>query len=309
MKKFIQATAALIFPFFILAANPLKQSIQNSNVVRNHRLSPSATFEKLWVDYDITEDGLKGMRIHLKFTTYGMLNLDAYLAIYFEFDDEDGGTLKDKNKSYYSTAGDVAAYKSIKPQYDPAVYEDLQIFMPYAELDLDPGTYDLTMDVKLIYKEGGTIQHLTYHNFEYTKPGENDGSPTSSATATFDKMWVDYDVTQDGVRGMRIHVKFSVFHMKNVESFLAIYFEKKDGEKLKTSNTSYRSKSGQVAIYKKLTPGYDPETVYDDLQLFMPYNELNLGSGKFDLEMDVDVIYKDGALVKHLKYYDFWFNQ
>jgi len=271
---------------------------------------PSATFDKMWVDYDITEDGLKGMRIHVKFTAYDMLNMDAYMAIYFAYDGENGVSLNDKNQKYYSTSGDVAVYKSIKPLYNPAVFDDLQVFMPYSELDLDPGKYDHTMDVKLIYKEGGLIQKLTRYDFEYTKPGTSasGGAPVAVASATFDKLWVDYDVTENGRKGMRIHVKFSVSKLKNVDSYLAIYFEKKDGEKLKTSSSDYGSKSGQVAIYKSLLPNYD-ETDYNDLQLFMPYGELNLGTGKFDLKMDVDVIYKNGDLVKHLDYHDFWFSQ
>jgi hypothetical protein len=305
MKK-LTCISAFIFAMAITAKASGTPSIP---FAYNHITAPSATFYKLWVDYDMTEDGQKGMRIHIKFTAYDMLNMDAYMAIYFEYDDEDGGVLKDKNQKFNSTAGDVALYKSIKPGYNPAVYEDLQLFMPYSELDLDPGTYDLTMDVKLIYKGGGEIQHLTYYDFEYTKPGASGGAPVSSATATFDKMWVDYDITEDGRKGMRIHVKFSVFHMKNVDSYLAIYFEKKDGEKLKTTNITYKSKSGQVALYKTLNPGYDPETVYSDLQVFMPYSELNLGSGKFDLKMDADVIYKNGDLIKHLNYHDFWFSQ
>jgi len=130
--------------------------------------SESASFEKVWIDYNITEDGLKGMRIHLKFKTYSMKGMDAYAAIYFEGDN--GDILKDRNDKFNSTAGDVAVYKSIKPDYDPAVYDDLQIFMPYSELDLNPGKYDLTMDIKIIYKEGGVISKLTKYNFEYTKP-------------------------------------------------------------------------------------------------------------------------------------------
>lgn len=68
--------------------------------------------------------------------------------------------------------------------------------------------------------------------------------------------------------------------------YLAIYFEKKNGEKLKTTRTGYKSESGQVAIYKSLLPAYD-EAVYSDIAQFMPYEELNLG----------------------LKYYDFVFTQ
>ena len=58
---------------------------------------PSATFDKIWVDYDITEEGQKGMRIHLKFSAYGMKDMDAYIAVYFEYNDEVGGYVKDKN--------------------------------------------------------------------------------------------------------------------------------------------------------------------------------------------------------------------
>ncbi len=305
MKKFICITA------FVLAIAIISNASGSPSIHFKHNdpATPRATFDKLWVDYDITEDGQKGMRIHLKFTAYDMLNMDAFLAIYYEFNDEDGGYLKDRNQKFYSQAGEVALYKSIKPAYNPAVYDDLQVFMPYSELDLDAGIYDLTMDVKLIYKEGGIIQRLTYYDFEYTKPAAAGGSPASTATATFDKIWVDYDVTENGRKGMRMHVKFSAFHMKNVDSYLAIYFEKKDGEKLKTTNTTYKSKSGQLAIYKSLNPAYDPETVYNDLQLFMPYSELNLGSGRFDLKLDADVIYKDGGLIKHLTYHEFWFSQ
>jgi len=165
------------------------------------------------------------------------------------------------------------------------------------------------MEVKLIYANGDPIQHLTYHDFDYTKPGSSSaltGAP--AATATFEDMWVDYDVTENSQKGMRIHVKFRVLNMKNVDGYLAIYFEKKDGEKLKTTRTGYKSTTGQVAIYKSLLPGYD-EAVFKDLELFMPYYELNLGSGKFDLKMEVDVIYKNGGIVKHLKDYDFVFSQ
>lgn len=300
------ATAFLLCPAFILSAFAGKSPSVNIHVPA--KPEPRATFEKMWVDYDITEDGAKGMRIHLKFSVFDMKGVDADVAIFFE--DDYGDRLKDKNKKYYSKGGDVALYKAIKPNYNPeTVYNDLQVFMPYSELDLDPGNYDLTMEVKLIYDNGDPIQHLTYYDFEYTKPGNSSSGNPSDATATFDKMWVDYDVTENGRKGMRIHVKFSVLHMKGVDSYLAIYFEKKDGTKLTTSNTEYRSKNGQVAIYKSLTPGYDPETVYNDLQLFMPYGELNLGTGHFDLKMDVDVIFKNGDLVKHLKYHEFWFEQ
>ena len=74
------------------------------------------------------------------------------------------------------------------------------------------------------------------------------------------------------------------------------------------NNKTYRSQSGQVTLYKSLKPGYD-ESIYNDMQVFMPYDEFHLGKGRFDLKLDADVIYKNGDLVKHLKYHEFWFKQ
>ena len=103
---------------------------------------------------------------------------------------------------------------------------------------------------------------------------------------------------------MRIHTTFNVSGLKGVDSYLAIYFQKKDGTKLYTSDRDYRSKDGQVAVYRALKPNYD-ETVYEDLQVFIPYDAFNLPRGNYDLQMDSDVIYENGDMVGHLNFYDF----
>jgi Flp pilus assembly protein TadD len=143
-------------------------------------------------------------------------------------------------------------------------------------------------------------------NDDYDSDG-TDGTTTTSnkkASAAFNKMWIDYDVTEKGQKGMRIHVNFNVNGMKGVDGYLAIYFQKKGGDKLFTSNTAYRSKAGQVAIYYSIKPGYDP-AYYEDATVFIPYAEFNLPRGKYDLQMDVDVIYQNGDLLQHLELYDF----
>lgn len=270
---------------------------------------PSATFDSIWVDYDVTEENVRGMRIHLSFSTYAMKGVEAYVAIYFEYNDDLAGFLKDKNSAFNSTEGDVAVYKSINPAYDPADYKNLQIFMPYKELDLEPGIYDLTMDAKIIHKKGGLISRLTNYDFEYTKPGSPaDVESTAKADAEFEDLWVDYDVTENGKKGMLIHVKFTALNLKDVDCYLAIYFEKKNGEKLDGHTQGFRSKNGQLAVYKTLKPAFD-EAVYKDLQLFMPYSEIKLEPGKYDLKLEADIILKNGDMVKHLNDHEFWFQQ
>lgn len=131
---------------------------------------PRATFEKMWVDYDVKEEGILGMMLHFKFVAYDMKGMAASVAVYFDKNDGQWTILKDKNQKYTSTAGDVAVYKDITPGYDTAFYDDLRIFMPYEELDLDPGKYELSMDTKLIYQKGGLISNFTYYDFLYTEP-------------------------------------------------------------------------------------------------------------------------------------------
>jgi len=224
------------------------------------------------------------MTIHLSFSAYSMKDMTSYVAIYFEYNDDLAGFLKDKNKKFQSSEGDVALYKKITPGYDPAVYKDLQLFMPYSELDLEPGIYDLTMDVKLIYEKGGMISRLTYYDFEYTKPGSPaDVESAPQADAKLDKLWIDYNVVQDGKNGMLIHANFTAINLKDMECYLAVYFAKKNGEKIEGKNTGFQSKGGQLAVYKKIKPAY-AEEVYTDMQVFRPYDEINLGKSLCDLK-------------------------
>jgi hypothetical protein len=270
---------------------------------------PRATFEKIWVDYDVFESDVKGMRIHVKFSVYDMKNLDSYVAIYFK--DKEGRPLKDRNKKFYSETGDVAVYKYLKPGYDEAVYNDLSVFMPYDELDLDPGAYDLKMAIDLIYKSGGLIQHLTAYEFTYStsnKKTEPDSSNVTPISAAYKTMWVDYDIEENGKWGMRVHLKFEVYNMKSMEGYVAIYFAKKDGTKLYTNNTSYSSRDGQVALYKSIRPEYNP-AVYNDFVLFMPYQEFNLQPGKYDLNREVNLIYKNGGIISPLTSYNFLYEK
>lgn len=132
-------------------------------------------------------------------------------------------------------------------------------------------------------------------------------TPNSNVKTLFDRVWVDYNVTEKGRKGMRIHVKFSVRNLKNTSCDLAIYFMKKDETSL-TSNDADFSRDGKVAVFSPLKPAYD-DTIYNDVQLFMPYDELNLKRGKHDLKMDVDLVYPDGKLIEHLTFHEFWYEE
>ena len=267
--------------------------------------SPSALFKDLWIDYGVTEGGQLGMRIHVKFTVYKMKNLPSYLAIYFE--DEDGVTLKDKNDKFTSSSGDVAVYKELSIPYDPGEYNDLTVFMPYAEFDLPDGNWDLKIDAKIIYKAGGLISQLTTKEFNYKK-GDTVTKNPDAVTAKVVRVWADYNIKEGGVLGMRVHVNFEVTGLKGVDSLVTGRIQKPNGDYLMNSTSDYSNDAGQFLTSFSMKPGFDT-TVYADADLFLPYNEIKISKGAWNLKVDIDLNYADGDIIKHLAFHEFKFTQ
>ncbi len=172
--------------------------------------------------------------------------------------------------------------------------------MPYDELDLQFGEFKLKMDVDLIYKDGELIEHMTWHDFTYSKKAP----VTEKPAVTFDRMWVEYDVTEGGQFGMKIHTKFSVSNMKGITGYLVFFFERENGTRLKSYDNKFQSKGNDVALYKEITPGYDP-AVYADYFGFIPYSELHLTKGEHNLKIDADIIYENGTFIQHLGFEKF----
>lgn len=94
---------------------------------------------------------------------------------------------------------------------------------------------------------------------------------------------VEYNVFKDGVKGMKIFVDFSVQNMKGIDGSCAVYFYYENGNRVKDENGRYSTSDKQAATHIKINPGYD-NTSYTDLEIFMPYNELEVGTGKHSLK-------------------------
>ncbi len=106
--------------------------------------------------------------------------------------------------------------------------------------------------------------------------------------ATIQDVTVDYDVTRFEKKGLLIHVKFNVSGMKNKVGRATAYFNYQDGSPLKDRNGAFATTNGNVAVDQPFTPGYDV-TQYDNLELFLPYDELELDSGAYNLKFHVEI--------------------
>ena len=105
------------------------------------------------------------------------------------------------------------------------------------------------------------------------------------ATGKFNNMRVEHNVFKDGFKGMKIFLDFSVQDMKGVKGNCSVYFYYENGGKaIKDTNGRYHTTDGYAAVSRSITPdSYD--ALYEDFEIFMPYSELEVGSGKHNLKL------------------------
>ncbi|MEX2160893.1 MAG: hypothetical protein WD751_03170 [Anaerolineales bacterium] len=118
----------------------------------------SIEFTNISVLFDVEVDGDWGMIIDNYYTTHNLRNYECKVASYFEF--SNGEILRDFNDSYTSTDGQVSVGDSAYPEY---AHTDIMtpLFIPYAEMHLAEGTYDLRF-VTQINCESQVIQSSDY---------------------------------------------------------------------------------------------------------------------------------------------------
>ena len=137
---------------------------------------PEAVFESARIVHNVTFDGEKGMRVHAKFQVKYGKGVPCMMIAYFYYDDSDNTPLKASTdadyKAYRTVKGSVSSKSNFTPAYDPAVYNDLQLFIPYDALNMASGdTYDLKFYLSLYDKEGErSFGKSGWYRFKLTMP-------------------------------------------------------------------------------------------------------------------------------------------
>ena len=303
--------AALVSAVFLLTLTPAfaltnaGHNVSANNLTANV-FKPSAVFNSCWIDYDVTQDGQKGMRIHVNFEVTGLKGIDAKIVSRVQKDD---GTYLKSGSSFSNGDGELETSFSMNPGYPTTVYKDGDMFLPYSEISLRKGVWNLKLDIDLNYDDGTLIQHLTFKEFEFTSGGGNtNDTPTKTAiSAKVKKVWVDYDVFENKQKGMRIHVNFEVTGLKGVDSKITARVRRDDDTFLASSGT-YSNSENQLETSFSMNPGF-ATTEYEDADMFLPYSEMNLRKGVWQLKLDIDLNYEDGSLIDHLDYHEFEFTK
>ena len=133
---------------------------------------PVATYEGARIVHNVTVNGEKGMRVHANFRVRYGQDVACMMIAYFYYDDADNTPLKSGNEHYRDKKGNVAATTNFTPAYDPAVYNDLQLFVPYECLNMESGEkYNLKFYLALYDKEGGRFFGKSgWYKFVLTMP-------------------------------------------------------------------------------------------------------------------------------------------
>ncbi|HUQ33686.1 MAG TPA: hypothetical protein VM095_16315 [Pyrinomonadaceae bacterium] len=133
---------------------------------------PEAIYHAARIVHNVTVNGKKGMRVHANFTVKYGLDNPCKLIAYFYYDDADNQALEADDPKYRTAEGKVSASTNFTPQYDPALYKDLQLFIPYEALNLESGdVYDLKFYLALYDQSGGRFFGKSgWYKFKVTMP-------------------------------------------------------------------------------------------------------------------------------------------
>lgn len=110
---------------------------------------------------------------------------------------------------------------------------------------------------------------------------------TGTPLAKIDNVWIEHNALK-GSPGMRVHVNFNTYNLKDEECQLAAYFYSASGERLEDFNQEYRATDSNVASFENFFPMYS-STTFSDYPLFLPYSELHLAPGYYQLKLKVAV--------------------
>ncbi len=88
----------------------------------------------------------------------------------------------------------------------------------------------------------------------------------------------EHNIYNDYKKGMKIHINFSIDNLEEVDCCIAAYFSFQNGETIGSMSDDFITTNGQAVVEKCFSPPYE-STRYNDLQLFMPYEELYLAEG------------------------------
>ena len=166
-------------------------------------------------------------------------------------------------------------------------------------------TFKLIPEIEKELKSAGASAVLL-EAIRQKSPKTESPAPTAKPYGVMNSFDVEHNVMVGGKKGMYIRPNFTVFNLNNIESQFVILFETRDGRSLRAVTSDYASTSGSLIVGDSLTPCCEVSN-YKSLRYFLPYSEINLGTGNHELRMNINLIYGNGTRITQFDFYYFTF--
>ena len=156
---------------------------------------------------------------------------------------------------------------------------------------LDKYSNYVTLKLEENSSSSSRTDYFTIRSGDYTKTINITQSGDTSPRANIENIWVDHNVYQDGYKGMKIHVKFTVDNMngQTVYAYCYLYY----GDNVTPLQDRYYN---NLFFSGSGVPGYDSAR-FDDFKIFVPYSGLNMQpvAGSVDLSFDISIRTSSGT--------------
>ena len=286
-----------------ISFNPRKGSYSFIGVDAKNRLPSEETMNLGWINKTVTEQQIKGVILHEFGHSLGLLhehmnlmsnirwNKPVVYAYYLQYD------------GWNKEMVDRQVFDRYSVSMTNKIYDIISIMRYPIPANFTLDGYTVAENDDLSSSDKKLIAELYPFNKVY--PTSN----TSKVWSQLQDLNIEYDVKQDGKLGMRIKQNFLIYNAQGKKCIMAAYFYNADNDKpLRDRNGIKASVDGNVADFTEFTPNYT-NTQYNDLSLFMPYDELELGSGTFRLKCYVALFDDNLKVITTSGYQYFTFRQ
>lgn len=163
--------------------------------------SPSAKFDKIWVDHNQMKDNEKGMLIHAYVHVYNLKGSKVQFSCFFYDSDGKNVIVPNASNDYKTTSDQLLTYKTLVPTASRSYWDDLQLFIPNSQFPSIPGSTNYTFKIKVrdVSRDYDVLAVSDSYSFKITNSQNNGEKPTIEWLAAYESTSTSFLVSA-GIR-------------------------------------------------------------------------------------------------------------